>query len=284
MVSKKPTQESLPPLFVDREDREAFARQRQSTPTTGGQSQQVTNTQTNNSKASSSAGGRGIAWFALLVALSGYGGSWFLHEQLSMRTASLKSATLRIDELERQLSLTGEELGESSGSLQTQLVQLNNKTQTLWDEMDKLWASAWRKNQAQIKTVENKTAANSKQASSNSKANDTTKKNLWKVSHKVDGNADKIVTVETALAQSAERITATSDMMIAIEDTVQQMEESNVMAKSDNLKRDTSISALTQQIRDMQGVNQRLQKQLTELNDWRKNQSTSNPPVTNANQ
>ena len=116
MANKHSPDDNLPPLFLDKEDREGFARQRKST------SGQATATKTNSTPpVKSSGGGRSIAWFALLVALSGYGGSYFLHEQLLMRTNELQSATSRIEELERQLSITGEELGESSGSLQAQL-------------------------------------------------------------------------------------------------------------------------------------------------------------------
>ncbi len=280
MANKHSPDDNLPPLFLDKEDREGFARQRKSA------SGQATSTKASSAPpAKSSGGGRSIAWFALLVALSGYGGSYFLHEQLLMRTDELQSATSRIEELERQLSITGEELGESSGSLQAQLAKLNTRTDTLWTEMDKLWASAWRKNQAQIKSVESKLGTQQKEISATAKNADNIKKSLWKVANDVENAVAKQNTLESKLNDNTARITDTNDNLLTIETTLEGIDESTVMARQDAQKRDTTLAALTQQLRELTAQNQRLQKQVIELIEWRQNQdlTSSRVSVTTAN-
>ncbi|MDU0354360.1 hypothetical protein RS130_10835 [Paraglaciecola aquimarina] len=65
----------------------------------------------------------------------------------------LLQAQDRITELENRLSATGEEMDQSTVALGVQVKELSAKTKELWDQMDKLWASAWRRNQADIKTL-----------------------------------------------------------------------------------------------------------------------------------
>lgn len=281
MVTKKTNDDNLPPLFLDKEDRESFARQRQGK---GAQSGRTLASSVEKKQVNQGSGGRSIAWFALLVALSGYGGSYFLHEQLTMRSNELQSATSRIEELERQLSITGEELGESSGTLQAQLAKLNGRADTLWTEMDKLWASAWRKNQTQIKKLQTVNGALDKKLVSVTKVADNTKKNLWKVISDVDKNTTSQATILAKAEDNQARITATNDNLVGIEVALQSMDESTLMARQDAQKRDTAIAALAEQLRDLREQNKQLKKQVQALNDWRQNSSaiSSEVPVSNA--
>ncbi len=80
-------------------------------------------------------------------------GAWWFHQEGVKTKALLASSEARIAELENQLSATGEEMGESTIALKAKLEGIIKKTDTLWSEMDKLWASAWRKNQAEIKAL-----------------------------------------------------------------------------------------------------------------------------------
>ncbi|WP_286261305.1 hypothetical protein [Thalassotalea atypica] len=100
----------------------------------------------------------------LIYMLVGGAGYWFYQQDLQNK-ALLQSSERRIVELEKQLSATGEEMGESTVALKAKLEGLIQKTDTLWKEMDKLWASAWRKNQSEIKAL---VAQNKKQATLNS--------------------------------------------------------------------------------------------------------------------
>lgn len=86
-----------------------------------------------------------------LTATAGCGYLFWLHkEQVSITNANEK----RILSLENKLSTTGEEIGNSTVALQVKVNELSNRSQELWEQMDKLWASAWRRNQQEIKSLE----------------------------------------------------------------------------------------------------------------------------------
>jgi hypothetical protein len=85
----------------------------------------------------------------LIFSIMGFGAWWSYQHDIKSQ-ALIKSAENRIAALEEQLSATGEEMGESSIAMKVRLEALSKKTEDLWIQMDKLWASAWRKNQAEI--------------------------------------------------------------------------------------------------------------------------------------
>ncbi|GHF92976.1 hypothetical protein [Thalassotalea marina] len=93
---------------------------------------------------------------AIYAALAGTG-YFFYQENLKLQ-ATINDSQDRIQQLEDQLSATGEEMGESTVALKAKLQAISEKTEKLWEEMDKLWASAWRRNQSEIKdlTAQNK--------------------------------------------------------------------------------------------------------------------------------
>ena len=84
-------------------------------------------------------------------------GSYGLYQQNQATKAQLFASEQRIAELERTLSATGEEMGESAGAMRAKLSELTEKTDELWSQMDKLWASAWRRNQSEIKELQKQT-------------------------------------------------------------------------------------------------------------------------------
>ncbi|MDK1288624.1 hypothetical protein [Pseudoalteromonas umbrosa] len=88
---------------------------------------------------------------AALIALAAC--SYGLYQQNQATQAQLIESTKRIAELERTLSATGEEMGLSAGAMQANLTALSERTDELWSQMDKLWASAWRRNQSEIKKL-----------------------------------------------------------------------------------------------------------------------------------
>ncbi|KZN61844.1 hypothetical protein N473_21900 [Pseudoalteromonas luteoviolacea CPMOR-1] len=91
----------------------------------------------------------------IALAFSAYG----LYKQNQATQAQLIESTKRIAELERTLSATGEEMGLSAGAMQANLTALSERTDELWSQMDKLWASAWRRNQSEIKKLKEQTNA-----------------------------------------------------------------------------------------------------------------------------
>ncbi len=96
----------------------------------------------------------GLTVFLLLVILTTVvGGGWWLDQKDRINLEFIAASEKRILELENQLSATGEEMGESAGAMRARLSTLTEKTEELWIQMDKLWSSAWRKNQEDIKSL-----------------------------------------------------------------------------------------------------------------------------------
>ena len=113
------------------------------------------------------ANNQGLVIGALLLALIATGASGFLYYTQQQSQAAIDSATARIMELENRLSATGEEMGNSTVALQVKVGELANRAEELWDQMDKLWASAWRRNQSEIGDL-NKTVMTLKASSEKS--------------------------------------------------------------------------------------------------------------------
>ncbi|MEN8771342.1 MAG: hypothetical protein ABF267_08670, partial [Glaciecola sp.] len=59
------------------------------------------------------------------------------------------------------------EMGNSTVALQVKVTELANRLEELWQQMDKLWASAWRRNQSEIKDLTKVVEDNRTQAQSN---------------------------------------------------------------------------------------------------------------------
>jgi DNA repair exonuclease SbcCD ATPase subunit len=88
------------------------------------------------------------SWFAflflLIIIVSA--ASYWSFEQFKV----LQLSQNRITELENRLSAAGQDMDQSAAALQIKVSELNTKTEDLWAQMDKLWASAWRRNQTEI--------------------------------------------------------------------------------------------------------------------------------------
>lgn len=75
---------------------------------------------------------------------------YYLQTSLSLNQQSLLEAQARIENLQQRLSTTDENMSDSSLAMQLHIKELKEKTEQLWQQMDKLWASAWRRNQKEI--------------------------------------------------------------------------------------------------------------------------------------
>ncbi|MDG1121075.1 MAG: hypothetical protein P8J70_00065 [Glaciecola sp.] len=113
------------------------------------------------------ASNHGLVISALLLALVSAGAAGYLLYSQQQSQLALQSATARIVELENRLSATGEEMGNSTVALQVKVTELANRSEELWQQMDKLWASAWRRNQSEIKDLTKVVEDNRTQAQSN---------------------------------------------------------------------------------------------------------------------
>ncbi|NMP31449.1 hypothetical protein HII17_07730 [Thalassotalea sp. M1531] len=147
---KDQIEDNIPSIKPDRDQVEAY----RSTKKTSKQSTSTPPDNENQAVASKSSG-LGIINSLIIYGAILAGGYWFYQQDVKS-TQALMSAEERIVDLERQLSATDEEMGESAVAMRAKLEGLIDKTDKLWSEMDKLWASAWRKNQTQIKELRSK--------------------------------------------------------------------------------------------------------------------------------
>jgi chromosome segregation ATPase len=132
--------DDMPKIRLEKDDLESFHRSRaQST----NKSSKNSNLQDDSSAASNSP-----SWFAVLFLLIIIvsASSYWSFEQYKV----LQHAQGRITELENGLSATGKDMDQSAAALQIKVSELSLKTEDLWAQMDKLWASAWRRNQTEI--------------------------------------------------------------------------------------------------------------------------------------
>lgn len=127
------------PINVDLGDRIPMSSQRQQ----GTKSPQVI-TKSNNGLVS-------MLIVSTVIAVSACGYLFWLSQEQSRVLADNEN---RIVSLENKLSATGEEMGNSTVALQVKVTELSNRAEQLWEQMDKLWASAWRRNQQEIKSLE----------------------------------------------------------------------------------------------------------------------------------
>lgn len=91
--------------------------------------------------------------FLLLVCLSLFAWVYFLQQSLGVNQNSLLVAQSQIEHLQQRLSVTDEHMSDSKVAMQLHIKDLSEKTDQLWQQMDKLWASAWRRNQKEIASM-----------------------------------------------------------------------------------------------------------------------------------
>lgn len=137
-MSDNPKDKDFAPINVEVEDRIPMAGNRQS-------SAKASTVETKSKN--------GLTVIAFLVAAIACAGSGYLYSLHTVQVNLLAENEVRIKALEDKLSATGEEMGNSTVALQVKITELSATAKELWEQMDKLWASAWRRNQQEIKTL-----------------------------------------------------------------------------------------------------------------------------------
>ena len=186
------------------------------------------------------ASNQGLVIGALLLALMATGASGFLYYTQQQSQIALENATARIMELENRLSATGEEMGNSTVALQVKVGELANRAEELWGQMDKLWASAWRRNQKEIKDLtkvveDNRTNA---QSSVNS-VTASVKKSISSVDTKFDAlqndfNATKneILSVSLEIETIKQGLLSGQDTNVVINEKIAILEQRNTALRN----------------------------------------------------
>jgi len=88
-----------------------------------------------------------VATVSLVVAAVACAWAWQLEERLTQTGFQLERYEERIGELEARLSDTDEGLSQNTAAMAV-------KIKELYSEVDKLWASAWRRNKARLDEIE----------------------------------------------------------------------------------------------------------------------------------
>jgi len=163
--------------------------------------------------------------------------AWFLYKQNNL----LIQSQSRITSLENQLSATGEEMGSSAVAMQVKVKDLSEKTQELWKQMDKLWASAWRRNQNDIGELQG----------------DVTKYKTMQ--------AEQQEVVNSTLAQQ-KQLTANFNKQLAIKSkSIQDLKETLLEFEMKSADSETKISNLTVQLHELTKQYKKLHTQLNEI-------------------
>ena len=240
-MATDPFDDGIPKIILDKDDRDSFHRTRMQS----GNKPSPAELADNNASKPSSGNGMWIA-LVLIIAMAACGASYWLYQQHLLQQSALKKADLRIEDLERRLSATGEEIGESAVAMQVKVTELSAKTQELWEQMDKLWSSAWRKNQADIKNLSDelgkKTAELSKQLKTLSSDININSTNFGLLQEQLDS--------QVANTQNlANTLTATK-------------------LSGDNFEQ--QLSQLQIRLTSLTQANSKLASQISELEKWRK--------------
>jgi len=142
----KRVEPEIPSIKLDQDQVEGFKHQRSPSPTSK-------KPKTSNGETAVTGSSKINSFFTTVTFLGLAGAAFFFYQENLKIQNHLAQSEERIQLLENQLSATGEEMGESTIALKVKLEAITEKSEKLWSEMDKLWASAWRRNQSEIKEL-----------------------------------------------------------------------------------------------------------------------------------
>lgn len=239
-MSTDKNNDEIPSLVLDKEDLDSYHRAR-----SVGAKKSATAGKT--PKSANQDKTRGASWFGVLffvLLLAGAIGYGFYTMQLQQQVVI--KAQERISELERRLSATGEEIGESAVAMQVRVTELSDKTQDLWEQMDKLWASAWRKNQSEIKDL---TASLKSQ-------NSKLEQSISAVKGENDVNATTIGLLQEQLDFNLKTTEKLSTLLSKVEQTANESEQ--------------QLASLREKLMSTALANNDLASRLNQLERWRK--------------
>jgi predicted nucleic acid-binding Zn-ribbon protein len=238
--------DDFPTIRLDDEDRRDYQKKRQPSPTSSSVSPSTPPPAHSNAGSSS---GNGL-WITLIAvfALGACGGCYYLYTLLEQQRNAANAAEQRIVQLENKLSATGEEIGESTVALQVKVTELSNRTNELWEQMDKLWASAWRRNQKEIADLGARVGnvQNATNASISSVADDVKAQNaeIGSVKNQLATLADEVLALNVQLEQASNGREQSEQNVRALTDKLKILEQRNTALSG-------RVSGLENDIRDI---------------------------------
>jgi predicted nucleic acid-binding Zn-ribbon protein len=235
-----PYDDDLPKIILEKEDRVSFHQ------ATGSEPKGKTPTPPQSSDGKNRSGGSSFTvTLALLLALGASGASGWLYMQNEAQKMQFADAQQRIVELENRLLASDEEMGQSAAALQVRVTELSEKAEQLWEQMDKLWASAWRRNQADIK----------------------------KLTQKVDNQSGDLnkqfSVVESELGLTSTTISVLQEQLTSQQQRTQELSTSLSAVAEQGGESDQTIANLRSMLVATDNTNNTLAKRLEELEKWR---------------
>lgn len=189
------------------------------------------------------------------IALAGT--AWYFYQQQLNVNQVLETSVGRIQQLENQLSATGEEMGESTIALKVKLEAISEKTELLLSEMDKLWASAWRKNQQEIKALNSQSIKMSEQQDKF-----TNSVNLQ--SNSISDLKDKITATEFSINAVSEQMISVSSLKTELKKLSSELNTLDANSKSRDKQQmftattvnefDTSLQLLLERMERLEAI------------------------------
>ena len=147
-------------------------------------------------------------------------------------------------------------MGESAVVIQSKVSALDAKTKELWSQMDKLWASAWRRNQSDIKAINTQL---------DSIGTDT--KNI---------NA-QIKTLQTDITASITNIDLLQEQLNTQSGDVQDVSLSLSQSSRSLEKVTQDLASVGRKLQATDKINNTLLQRIKDLEKWQKQTKTSNP-------
>ncbi len=185
---------------------------------------------------------------SLVVAAVACAWAWQLQQQLALTSASLDSAAARIQDLEDRLSDTDEGMNQSSAAMAV-------KIKELYSEVDKLWASAWRRNKAKIADLEKASSSHSSTLATLSK----TDKDYSAQLQKLAGDLNKL----NAVAGDLERLVQSAR---ASESQIEQLSDDLNRLNLEIAKMQKRVTTNEEWIDSINGFRKQVNRTLSDIN------------------
>lgn len=228
-MANTPQNDDFPTIRLDDEDRRDYQQKKQSgqKPSAGSPINDVQPT------IKSKSGFPVTATLSLLIALGASGAAYYLYDLNLKQQLLVDNSQARILELERRLSATGEEIGESTVALQVKVTELTERTTELWDQMDKLWASAWRRNQKEIADLSARVST----------VQSNLQESISQVARNTNGQQTKIAALETQITNSESQLSNVTDELLALNVQLEQSlgRQSSAVQENKNLQEQLAI-------------------------------------------